>query len=58
MYVLDGKLNTSRGQFGPGEFVWFPEGERMFHGATGENDVIFLFIINKPFDIAFEPVES
>lgn len=58
MYVLDGTLNTHKGTFGPGEFVWFPEGERMFHGATEENDVIFLFITNKPFDIHFESVEN
>lgn len=54
MYVLDGVLETHKGMFGPGEFVWFPEGERMFHGATQENDVIFLFITNKPFNIEFE----
>lgn len=54
MYVLDGILNTSKGRFGPGEFVWFAEGERMFHGATEDNDAVFLFITNKPFDITFE----
>jgi quercetin dioxygenase-like cupin family protein len=54
MYVLEGILNTHKGTFGPGEFVWFPEGERMFHGATDENDVTYLFIVNKPFDIQFE----
>ena len=58
MYVLDGILNTHKGRFGPGEFVWFPEGERMFHGATQENDVTFLFITNKPFDIHFEQTEG
>jgi len=54
MYVLEGILETHKGSFGPGEFVWFPEGERMFHGATKDNDVIFLFIANKKFDIHFE----
>lgn len=58
MYVLEGILNTHKGSFGPGEFVWFPEGERMFHGATEDNDVTYLFIVNKPFDIHFEPQES
>lgn len=53
MFVLDGILHTSRGDFSPGEFVWFPEGEQMFHGATKENDVTFLFITNKPFDISY-----
>lgn len=54
MYVLDGILETSKGSFGPGEFVWFPEGERMFHGATKENGVTYLFITNKKFDINYE----
>ena len=54
MYVLDGILETHKGSFGPGEFVWFPEGERMFHGATTDNDVTFLFITNKAMDIHYE----
>ena len=54
MYVLDGILETHKGSFGPGEFVWFPEGERMFHGATPDNDVNFLFITNKTLDIHYE----
>ncbi|PHS73540.1 MAG: DUF4437 domain-containing protein [Cycloclasticus sp.] len=58
MYILDGILNTHKGNFGPGEFIWFPEGERMFHGATQEVDVTFLFITNKPFDIHFEQNEA
>ena len=53
MYVLDGVLVTSAGSFGPGNFVWFPEGITMFHGAQDDNDVTFLFITNKPFDIHF-----
>ena len=54
MYVLDGTLNTHKGQYGPGNFVWFPEGGWMEHGATAENDVTFLFITNKPFAICYE----
>src|SRR4051812_45694164 len=34
MYVLDGTLVTHQGSFGPGTFVWFPEGMLMHHGAT------------------------
>ena len=30
MYVLDGVLVTSAGSFGPGNFVWFPEGTTMY----------------------------
>ena len=52
-YVLDGVLNTSKGDFSPGEFIWFPEGELMFHGATENNSVTALFITNKPFDITY-----
>lgn len=53
MYVLDGILQTHAGSFGPGSFVWFPEGMEMEHGATQDNDVTFLFIANKPLDIHY-----
>ena len=53
MYVLDGVLKTHAGSFGPGSFVWFPEGMEMEHGATQDNDVTFLFIANKPLDIHY-----
>lgn len=53
MYVLDGVLVTSAGSFGPGSFVWFPEGEVMFHGAQEDNDVTFLFITDKAFDVHY-----
>lgn len=58
MYVLDGVLRTSAGSFGPGEFVWFPEGQVMEHGATQDNDVTVLFITNKPLDIHYVPGEG
>ena len=57
-YVLDGILNTHKGDFGPGEFIWFPEGELMFHGATEDNAVTALFITNKPFDIHYPQTEQ
>lgn len=53
MYVLDGVLQTHAGSFGPGSFVWFPEGGTMEHGATQDNDVTVLFITNKPLDIDY-----
>jgi len=53
MYVLEGTLVTHKGSFGPGHFVWFPEGEHMEHGATSETDVVVLFITNKPFEIHY-----
>jgi quercetin dioxygenase-like cupin family protein len=59
IYVLDGLLKTHAGTFGPGSFIWFPEGMSMEHGATSDNDVTILFITNKEFDIhyAFEDEE-
>jgi quercetin dioxygenase-like cupin family protein len=54
MYVLEGTLVTHAGQFGPGNFIWFPEGETMEHGATAEQDVVVLFITNKPFEIHYQ----
>ena len=53
MYVLEGTLVTNKGTFGPGSFVWFPEGETMEHGAKADADVVALFITNKPFDIHY-----
>ncbi|KPI44824.1 uncharacterized protein AB675_2511 [Cyphellophora attinorum] len=52
-YVLDGILDTHAGQYGPGSWVWFPEGGTMYHGATREKDVTVLFITNKKFSIHF-----
>lgn len=54
MYVLEGTLVTHDGQFGPGSFVWFPEGQVMEHGATADTDVVVLFITNKPFEIHYK----
>jgi quercetin dioxygenase-like cupin family protein len=56
MYVLEGTLVTHKGRFGPGAFVWFPEGEVMEHGASADGDVTVLFITNKSFRIDY--VES
>jgi quercetin dioxygenase-like cupin family protein len=53
MYVLEGTLVTHQGRFGVGSFVWFPEGETMEHGASAEQDVVVLFITNKPFEIHY-----
>ena len=53
MYVLEGKLVTHAGTFGPGMFVWFPEGEEMEHGASAEGDVTVLFVTNKTFRIDY-----
>ncbi len=53
MYVLEGTLVTHNGLFGPGTFVWFPEGEAMEHGASAEGDVTVLFITNKSFRIDY-----
>ncbi len=53
MYVLEGSLQTHEGTYGPGWFVWFPEGSVMEHGATAQGDVTVLFITNKPFEIHY-----
>lgn len=51
IYVLEGTLYTSIGNFGPGNFVWFPEGIVAEHGATADGPVSTLFFTNKKFDI-------
>jgi anti-sigma factor ChrR (cupin superfamily) len=53
IYVLEGSLTTHQGTYGPGSFVWFPEGGIMEHGASADGDCTFLFITNKPFDIHY-----
>lgn len=53
MYVLKGILHTSEGDFGPGSFLWFPEGKVMWHGATENEAVEIIFITNKQFDMTF-----
>jgi quercetin dioxygenase-like cupin family protein len=53
MYVLKGILHTSKGDFFPGTFVWFPEGDIMWHGATEDQDVEIVFITNKTFAINY-----
>ena len=53
MYVLEGTLVTHAGSYGPGSFVWFPEGEAMEHGASAAADVVVVFISNKPFRIDY-----
>jgi quercetin dioxygenase-like cupin family protein len=53
MYVLEGTLVTHDGQFGPGHFVWFPEGLVMEHGAAAGRDVVVLLITNKRFEIHY-----
>jgi quercetin dioxygenase-like cupin family protein len=53
MYVIAGTLVTHAGRFGPGCFVWFPEGQEMEHGAAAEADATVLFITNKPFAIEY-----
>ena len=53
MYILEGSLVTHNGMFGPGCFVWFPEGEVMEHGASADGDVVVVFITNKPFRIDY-----
>ncbi len=53
LYVLEGELVTHKGTFGPGSFVWFPEGEVMEHGAGPSGDVTVLFVTNKRFQIDY-----
>ena len=53
IYVLEGTLITHKGSYGPGTFVWFPEGEVMEHGAGGDGDVTVLLVSNKPFAIHY-----
>ena len=57
IFVLEGKLRTHRGTYGPGTWVWFPEGETMEHGATDDGDMIGIFITDGAFDIFYRDDE-
>ena len=50
IYVLQGKLVTHRGTFGPGTFVWFPPNEVVFHGASPDEDLVILFLRHQDMD--------
>lgn len=43
MYVLQGRLVTNRGTFGPGSYVWCPPDEPVSHGAGPDEEVVVLF---------------
>ncbi|GEM_PF-868069 len=51
-FVLKGTMHTNVGDFGPGDFVWFKEGYKMYHGATDEA-VDVLYMTNKPLDMVY-----
>jgi quercetin dioxygenase-like cupin family protein len=46
-YVLSGMLVTSAGTFGPGDFVWFDQGQKMTHGAGPDEGVDFIMVTDK-----------
>jgi len=54
IFVLRGVLKTDKGEYGPGSFVWFPEGVLAEHGGSQEEDVEILFINNKEFAINYQ----
>ncbi len=56
IFVLEGKLRTHEGTYGPGTWVWFPQDEIMEHGATGEGYLVFIFITDGAFDIFYKYV--
>jgi quercetin dioxygenase-like cupin family protein len=53
IYVLQGKLVTHRGTYGPGTFVWFPPNEVIEHGASPDEDLVILFLRHEDMDIHY-----
>ncbi len=51
MYVIRGSMETDLGTVNEGDFVWWPAGVEMQHGATMNEDCVFLFVTNAPYDI-------
>ena len=52
------RRHLGRPRVGPGMFVWFPEGEAIFHVAAPEQDTVVLFIRHEPFEIQFVDVPT
>ena len=57
IFVLEGKLQTHNGTYGPGTWVWFPQGETMEQGATDEGDMVGIFITDGAFEIHYKDEE-
>lgn len=53
MYVLQGKLVTNRGTFGPGTYLWFPPDQVFSHGAGPDEDVVVLFLTHEGMTIHY-----
>lgn len=53
MMILEGKMKTETGIYGPGNFIWDPAGLITSHGATDECDVLYVFIATQPFQISY-----
>jgi quercetin dioxygenase-like cupin family protein len=53
IYVLQGKLVTQKGTYGPGTFVWFPPNEVVSHGASADEDLVILFLRHEDMDIKY-----
>ena len=53
IYVISGTLKTDEGEFGPGAFVWYPEGTVMSHGATDREACVFLYIQDKAGELTY-----
>jgi quercetin dioxygenase-like cupin family protein len=53
LVVLEGQLLTQSGIFGPGDVVWYAEGEWGSHGATALGPVTALIVSNKPFSVEY-----
>ncbi len=53
LFVLSGHLLLDGKVYGPGTFVWHPEGVIAEHGATATEEVVCLFLTNKKFSINY-----
>lgn len=52
-FVFSGQLQSGDNLYGPGTFIWYPEGYVTGHGATAYEDLICLQVSNKPFAIEY-----
>ena len=54
LLVIEGRLLTQTGSFGPGDLVWYSEGSIGHHGATADGPVTTLLFTNRAIAISYQ----
>lgn len=52
-FILEGQMKVNQSYYGPGTFIWYPEGCVAEHGATAFEHAKVLMFSNKPFKVNY-----